>query len=310
MALAALLAASCGPAPAPDRAQSLSVAARASQWSFAGRPGTELATRHYRLYTTSGNHALLRALPGFLEATHENYLRLTGLPEVPRGTQTMPVYLLGSRQQWAVMTERVTGPNSDKYLQIQNGGYCYRGVCVFWDLGYFATFAVAAHEGLHQFIHHRLADPIPAWAEEGLAVLAEGSNITSAAVSFTPQRNSLRQGDLRRAIAQRGFWPMERLLSTDAGDHVGGSPDYYGYLWALMMFLRSDSQYRAGLERMIADAAAGRLRRSLRVPAEMGTGRSYNRAVSVPVFQHYVQADLDQFEQRFRAFARKLAKLD
>lgn len=308
--LPALLAASCGSAGPPAGAGSLSAGVRTSPWSFAGIPGTQLDTRHYRIHTTSEDHDLLRALPGFLENAHRQYRLWTALPDPPPGAAPMVVYVLASRQQWAVMTRRVTGANSQTYLRIDSGGYCYRGVCVFWDLGHFATFSVAAHEGLHQFAHHRLADPIPAWAEEGLAVLAEGFNITATSVTFTPQRNALRQGDLRRAMVRGGGWPpLERLLSSDAADHAGESPDYYGYLWALMLFVRSEPRYRAGLERMIADAAAGRLRRALRVPEQMGTGRTYNRAVSVPMFRHYIDDDLGGFEARFRAFARKLAKL-
>lgn len=310
LALPALAAASCQPAAGGGRGGSLSVAARTEQWSFAGLPGTELLTRHYRIFTTTDNHSLLRALPGFLENAHRHYLVLTGLPRPARRAPTMPVYLLGNRQQWAVMTKRVTGPNSRTYLKIDSGGYCYRGVCVLWDLGHFATFSVAAHEGFHQFCWQRLADPLPAWAEEALAVLAEGFSITTTAVTFTPGQNTLRQSDLRRAIAGRGWLPLEKLLSTDAADYAGGPPDYYGHLWALMMFIRSDKQYRAGLERMIADAAAGRLRRELRIPPEMGTGRSYSRSVAVPLFEHYIEPDLAGFETRFRRFARALAKLD
>ena len=76
------------------------------------------------------------------------------------------------------------------------------------------------------------------------------------------------------------------------------------------MFIRSEPPYLAGLERMLADAAAGRLRAALRAPGAMGAGRTYNRSVSVPVFRMYIESDLPAFEERFRTFARKLAKLD
>lgn len=302
----------CGAAPRPG--SSLVVPVRTEPWKFGDVSGQKLSTQHYRIYTTSGNRGLLRNLPGFLESCREQYLLLTGLEKPPAPAKPMPIYLLATRPQWAIMTERVTGPRSSLYLSIENGGYAFAGVCVFWDLGHFATFSVAAHEGLHQFLYHNLRDPMPAWAEEGVAVLAEGFNIDGDAVSFTPERNTLRLADLRRALSSRRRIPLRKLLASDAGDHVGGSPtgsaEYYGQLWALMVFIRSEQSYRAGLERMIADAAGGKLRQALRIPPEMGTGRTYNRSVSVPVFQHYVHADLDRFEERFRAFARSLAKLD
>ena len=308
----ALLTGSCAPPAAP--AASMEVAARRQAWAFGAIPGEQLATAHYRIYTTSSNRGLLAYLPGFMEAAHANYLDLTGLPDAPAGGAPMNLYVLGSRDQWAIMTRRVTAPRSDVYLAIQHGGYCYRGVCVLWDMGHVATFSIAAHEGLHQFNHHRLRDRLPAWAEEGLAVLAEGFQVDGGTVRFDPADNTLRRAALRKMLADGRWIPLAKLLASDAGDHVtdtrGYGPEYYGHLWALMLFIRSEAPTREGLERLLADAGAGRLRNRLKVPAAMGAGRQYNRAVSVPVFKHYIAADLPDFGRRFKAYARKLAKLD
>ena len=150
--------------------------------------------------------------------------------------------------------------------------------------------------------------------DRGLAVLSEGFELASDSVRFAPGENTGRQLDLRRAISSRRWLGMKRLLSTDAGDHMGGdlnvAPEYYGQLWALLLFIRSDERYRAALGRMIADAEAGRLRAALNVPAAMGSGRTYVRATGVPVFKHYIDTDLPAFEKRFLAYARKLAKLE
>lgn len=311
--LAAISHLSCGPNAPRERPASLNVSVQAEPWKFGDVPGTKLATRHYRIFTTSANHSLVKSLPGFLESACEHYGRLTGLSEPPGATEPMPVYLLASRPQWEAMTKSAAGPASERLLQIQSGGYCWQGVCVFWDLGHFATFATAAHEGLHQFFYNRLRDPLPAWAEEGLCVLAEGFTLTASTVTFTPQRNTLREGSLRDALSAGRWIALERLLSTDAADHVAGpgglAPEYYAQLWALMLFIRSEPRYQAGLARLIADAAAGTLRRRLRVPEAMGAGRTYNRSVSVPIFQRYIEPDLLGFERRFRAFAERLAKL-
>ena len=308
--LAALLA---GCQAGGGAGQPLAASVRKQPWSFSGLDGTELATQHYRIYTTTDNRAVLTYLPGFMENAHANYLALTGL-SAPPGGRPMPIYMLADRPQWAAMTEKVTAPQQKLYLAVENGGYCYRGVCIFWDMGHFATFSIAAHEGLHQFLHHRLKNHIPAWAEEGLAVQAEGFKMTPTAVRFDPAGNTLRLVSLRNLISAGRWLALEKLLSTDAGDHVSGmspaGPEYYAQLWALLMFIRSRPAYRAGLERMLADAAAGRLRKALGVPPIMGRGRAYNRAISVPAFQQYVDRHPAAFDRDFRAYARKLARLD
>ena len=314
LALLALAGPACQNAQPSPTASSLTVHTRSAKWSYGGAPGQRIATSHYLIYTTSSNRGLLAYLPGFMEGAYDNYLRLTSLREPAAGTDRMTVYVLADRQQWAIMTERVTGANSRLYLSIENGGYCYRGVCVLWDMGHFATFSIASHEGLHQFFHHRLANGLPAWAEEGLCVLAEGFSLGTRTVSFDPRNNALRITDLRRGISGGRWIPLEKLLAGDAGDHIKNQPDiaaeYYGQLWAMLGFIRADEVYRAGLERMIADAAAGKLRGALGVRPDMGRGRAYVRAIALPAFKRYITKDLAGFEKRLRAYARRLAKLE
>jgi len=311
--LAALSALGCGPGGSGERA-SLTVAVRTDRWNFGDAAGQVLATRHYRIHTTSPNQWLLGTLPGFLESARDNYLRLTGLEEGAGPAAPAATYVLATRDQWAAMTERVTGASSPRYLAIERGGYCHRGVCVLWDLGGLATFVIAAHEGCHQFLHHRLRDPLPAWAEEGLCVLAEGFYLGVRTVRFSPERNTLRQADLRRLIVGRRWLGTAKLLAGDAADRTGprraDSAEYYAQLWALLLFVRSDPDYRAGLARLTADAAAGRLRAALAVPPEMGVGRTYVRAIGTPAFRRYVEADLAAFERRLLPFAKRLAKLE
>ena len=285
-------------------------------WNFGPFEGAELATAHYRIYTTTTNRPMQQYLPGFLEAACAQYARLTGLSAPSADSpQPMTVYMLGSRQQWAAMTRQVTGPRSAAYLAIENGGYCHGGVCVFWDMGHFATLSIAAHEGLHQFLHATLRESLPAWSEEGLAVLAEGyhTDWASKTVRFDPTANTLRLSGLREQLVGGRWIPLERLLSTDAGDYVGverTGPEYYSQLWAMLLFIRSEPAYRDGLQRLLADAAGGTLRQKLRAPAEMGAGRTYNRSVSMPVFRHYIDADLEGFEKRCRQYALGLAHLN
>ncbi len=289
---------------------------RTAPWN-AGAHGKELISAHYRIYTTSGNRSLVRYMPGFMEAAHGNYLNLTGLADRP-DAEPMPVYLMATRQEWAALTMSVVGENARPYLQIQAGGYCYNGICVFWDIGNLGTFSVASHEGLHQLFHHRLRDRLPMWLEEGLCTQAEGYDIHGDLVEFTPSRNNFRFTDLRAALVQGRFRPLAELLSMDSGEAVEGSAyeavGYYGQLWALVQFIRSDTTYRKGMEHLLADAEKGSLHVPLRMSPQQYNdlrrrGRAYNKAVSIPLFRAYISPDLAGFQKQYRAFAEKLAGL-
>jgi len=294
------------------------VEVRESPWSGRQTSGVLLTTDHYRIYTTTNNRALLTYMPGFMEAAYAQYVDLTGLGASATG-EPMPVYLMANRNQWSVLTEAITGGRDGPQTSIQAGGYCYRGTCVFWDLGGLATFSVAAHEGLHQFFDHHLEDQLPMWLEEGLCVTAEGYEIHGHRVQFTPERNVSRFQNLREAIVQ-GYWlPIDKLLPMHSMDAVGGYTDkavgYYGQLWALVRFLRSRPDYRAGMERLLADAAAGKLNQAMGVsPAELKDARRralrYNQWVSEPLFRRYISSDLQRFEREYFAYAKQLAGLE
>ncbi|MFZ1992153.1 MAG: hypothetical protein WAW96_20555, partial [Alphaproteobacteria bacterium] len=242
---------------------------------------------------------------------------LTGLGDRP-GEALMPIYLMGTRQEWASLTASIVGPGAGPYLSLQAGGYCYQGVCVFWDIGNLGTFSVASHEGLHQFFHHRLRDRLPMWLEEGLCTVAEGYEVSGDQVAFTPQRNNFRFTDLRAALVQDRCLPLETLLAMDSGEAVSGAHEqavgYYGQLWALLQFIRSVPAYYAGLQRLLADAEAGTLYQTLNVsPQDLAAwrhqGRAYNKTVSVPLFRYYISQDLAGFQRDYKEFAKKLARL-
>ena len=306
MLLAALLA-GCTRSPDPTAG----IIAVREPWTNGPVNGIKISTAHYRIFTSSTNHALLSLLPALMEQAYSQYVSLTGLSAVPADAQSMTMYLLADRRQWVELTRQVAGPAADTYLAVQSGGYCHRGVCVLWDLRYFGTYSVGVHEGMHQFLYHRLSETAPAWVEEALASVAEGFGINGNAVAFTPEQNAFRLTALRTELSHERWIPLERLLASDAG---GMQPeelaDYYGQLWAMMLYLRSNPQHGQGFKRLLADAAAGRMRAELAIPPEMGHGRAFNRAAAVPLFQHYIQQDLEQFEAGYRQYARKLARLE
>jgi len=297
---------------------SLMTRSQAAPWNGGPAGGLEMTTRRYRIYTTAAEPLLLKHLPGFLEAACDNYLLLTGLPDRPDAAP-MTVYMMGSRSEWADLTRAVVKSNLEAYLAVEAGGYCYQGVCVYWDMGGLGTLSVAAHEGMHQFLARRTRQPLPMWAEEGLCVTAEGCSIEDGAVAFTPERNPFRFSDLRAAIIQDRWIPLKRLLSMDAGDVTTQATEravgYYGQLWALIMYVRSQPGYAGGLARMIADAQAGTLHNELQLQADAIEklrvhSRLYNRTLSEPLFRRYVTQDLDRFEQQYRRFARRFVRLE
>ncbi|MDP6633868.1 MAG: hypothetical protein QGG42_03140 [Phycisphaerae bacterium] len=287
-------------------------------WDTPHSKGQLLLTDHYRIYTTVRRRPLREYLPGLMEASHSRYLDLTGLSDRP-SDERMPMYVMATRSEWAALTTARLGKHAGPVLSITAGGYCYAGVCVLWDIGPRATLSVAAHEGLHQFFSHRLVQSLPMWLEEGICVLAEGHQLHKGSLVFTPKNNPGRITALRNAIVNNHWVEISKLLPMDAGDAVGTgiaekAVGYYGQVWALSMFIRSTPKYNEGMQRMIADAQDGQMHLVLGLTADALAklkryGRAYNKTVSVPLFKHYISADLKGFNAEYLAFARKLAGL-
>lgn len=298
---------------------SLAVRTRSEAWRYPMGTGRAITTEHYRIYASADNPVLMNALPGFLEAAYAHYRALTGLDASGLNGKPLEVYMLASRQEWALLTKHIVGPDAP-HLSIGAGGYCHEGVGVYWDLRNRATLSIAAHEGLHQFLHRRMRHRLPLSIEEGLCVSAEGFHIRPAenTVVFLPQHNPSRYGALRKAIVNRKWIPARRLLRMTAGDAIGQMTEdtlaWYAQVWALSMFLRTSEAYREGFARMLADGQAGRFHIVMNVSQEaydrlMRRGGIYSRTVALPVFSHYITSDFDTFERQYEAFARHLAAL-
>lgn len=297
---------------------SLAVGTRSEAWRYPLGIGQVITTDHYRIYASADNAILMKVLPGFLEAAYAHYLDLTGLTD--RGSdKPLEVYMLASRQEWVHLTRSIFGKDAP-HLSIGAGGYCYKGVGVYWDLRNRATFSVAAHEGLHQFLYRQMRHRLPLSIEEGLCVNAEGFHIRQGAntVAFLQRHNPSRYVALRRAIVNRQWIPVHRLLRMTSADAIGQATEdtlaWYAQVWALSMFLRTSADYSEGFARMLADGQAGRFHTVIKVPPDayarlMRRGGIYSQTIALPVFGHYITADLDTFERQYVAFARDLAAL-
>jgi hypothetical protein len=307
----AILAASCGPAAAPQpEATSLAVPVRREPW--AGRRGVELVTPHYHIYTTYAGEHFRGRVGGFMEAALGQYRRL-----VPSGkplSTAMPIYMLATRNEWSRMTQQLFGRNAAPAIRIENGAYTVRGVVVGWPIGGISTWAVLAHEGMHQYLHYALTSRLPLWAEEALTTACEGFVFRGDTIVFTPDRNVIRLADLRRSILADRWLTMEALLGADVGASLQERHDdvlaVYGQWYALGVFLRTDPRYRDRWAKMLADAAAGRFVEVLGPQISSLPGSMYHRAAGVKLFRHYIDEDLGRFEKRFLASARNLARIE
>ncbi|MFP4054315.1 MAG: hypothetical protein ACLFV7_10700 [Phycisphaerae bacterium] len=314
--LAASICVGCQTDTRPDKpGVPLHTEVRRDEWKLGYTTGHILRTRRYRIFTTVKRALILQKVPAFLEASYSNYLELTGLEARPVD-QCMNVYVMASRQEWSNLTEHVIG----RTIPLQAGGYCYEKTCFFWDIGLRGTLSVAAHEGFHQFFRHQMEDQLPMWLEEGLCTLAEGFQLRGDGVVFTPDDNPGRFNNLRAAIVERHWLDLPVLLSRHSQEAVSSDlPEqavgYYGQLWALMRYIRSNPKYSRGLTRLLQDARAGRLHQSLELTRAgysllRRQGLLYNRTVSVPLFRKYIASDLDAFQREYTSYARKLVMID
>jgi hypothetical protein len=306
-----------GPRASSRAGEPLDAEVRQTSWAGQGQRGWRLQTANYSICTTASGGDTAAILPAFMEASYRNYHRLTGLP-YRASAEPLAIYLMGTREEWASLTQSILGPRADTALHIEAGGYCHAGVCIFWQLGGSAMLSVAAHEGLHQFLGKRLLDQLPMWVEEGLCTQVEAHEMEAGRVVFDPSRNLSRLGDLEGALISGMWTPIAELLPMDAGDAVTAQErkavGYYGQLWALIRFIRSDPATSAGLDRLLADAEAGRLNEALGVPPEAlaelrAAGRAYNQSVSEKLFCHYITDDLPRFEKRYKDYCYRLCKM-
>jgi len=299
-------------------AASLNYPVRSKAWTFGNVGGAKLSTENYNIFTTLPTGTARQNMPAFMEAAHENYLALTGLTNQADLNTKLPVYLFADRGQWAALTEKVTGPAAPIYLKVQNGGYCYEGKCVFWYIGTRGTLSVASHEGMHQFLHHATRQSLPIWAEEGLAVQSEGFQMREGLVRFDARENHSRWSTLRKLLMTDRWRPTRQLVAMSAAENVEESgltgADFYAQLWSMLLMIRSDPQYAEGLRQLCRDAAAGTIREALEIsPPAWGrlqrNAQAYVEVVGPKAFAHYIDADTDRFEARYRAFARELANM-
>lgn len=272
-----------------------------------GKDGLSLQTPHYTIYTTIQSQRMNMALPGFMEAAYALYENLTNSTNSPE--YTLPMYMLASRQEWAIMTQKLFGHvGPDNF--IENGGYTFRGVTVCWNIGGMNTFSVASHEGMHQYLWYFFKSRLPLWAEEGLATQCEGFIMNNNSIRFTPQINIMRIDAMHEAIKAGDWLPIEQLLVTTSRKQLGQGElyglGYYGQLYALVKFLRNHEVYGPRWAAMLSDAKTGKFAAIFGEDVMTLSPVQYYNAIAVKAFKHYINSDLHAFEQEFKAYAQNM----
>ena len=307
--------AATNPAPAPvDRREvatgagvSSAAVLRTDPWVWEGLQGRVMHSRSFSIYTTETDPMIIGRMPGFLDAGVEHYI--TAITPLPRPTSRLETFVMGDRGQWQRLTLAMLGEQGRTLTYIERGGFAYGGRSFLFDIGAADTLAIAVHEGWHQYTQRTFRDRLPSWAEEGLATLMEGHRWTGNDVVFLPWSNLERFDRLRDAAGKRTLLPLETVLTANPQALMQKGFDapvtWYAQLWALMHFLREGAggKYRPALDRLVADAAAGRMGRAMAIQLDDPRASSLLAQRSgLQVFRAYFARDLGPFEAEYRAF--------
>lgn len=319
-------------AQAPDTHPALAAAFEprvlsVEDWLYDGAAGRVFRTDSYAVFTTSTNRTLSERLPLFMEHALAHYS--TALGDLPRPRDPMKTYLFANRPEWARMTQRVMGNDAGPYLQIQRGGFSSQGTAVLYDIGIRDTFAIAAHEGWHQYTQSTFRVPLPVWLEEGLATYMEGfrwdalrrrppvpdATAGPSLPQFQPWYNWERYTALTRVARANRLMPLDQLVETTPQELVDSSGDralaYYAQVWALTLYLAEgeNGAMRADLEAMIADASSGRLTsRVSRDIGDRGARLQLSRRRGDAVLRTYFGKSAADMDAGYREFVAQIAK--
>ncbi|HRK29826.1 MAG TPA: hypothetical protein PLD59_02010 [Tepidisphaeraceae bacterium] len=293
---------------AQKRPVSSQLGANTSQRAW-GSVGTATKSANYTLYSTMNDVSFDQRLVAVMEAALLQYRSLA--PTAKIDPRTMECYVFANRRQWAEFTRQRTGSDAAIYLQINRGGFTVRDYFVAYYIGESGTFAVAAHEGWHQFAARHFKDRLPPFLEEGIATMFENIRWNATSPSFNLERNVTRSKKLRDAMEAGGLWSLTELASMHAGDVVGQPIEkieaFYAQNWAFARFLIAGAggKYRPAFDKMMADAVAGELISPIaRVKKVDG---SFNPRAVRPMLEHYLGAPLEKIDGEYQQYMKVLS---
>jgi hypothetical protein len=281
---------------------------RAQSWDALDRAGHVLRTDRYNIYTTIEDATYAFSLGQLMEGAFAEYMKLA--PSARPSFEPLACYVFADRTQWAAFTAQRTGADSAIYLKIPRGGYTVDDWFAAYYLGDRSTLSVAAHEGWHQFVARHFAGRLPPFLEEGVACMFEIVRTDRGLPRWNLSYNPPRVFGLKRAVEGKYLWPLEKLITMDAGDVVDAPREkidaFYAQSWAFARFLREAEygRYRPMFEALMNDTAAGT------VNDPTGTlnvaTRSWSPAAAKPILEHYLQADFASIEKAYLAFVQSI----
>jgi len=303
------------PAPLPR-----SVETSREPWKFAAYPGQVITTPNYRIYTTIASERILRRLPLFLECAMTRYT--TVLADLPTPEQPLQTYIFRDRRQWSAKTRQMLPEQAGTFENLGRGGFSTRGTSVLYYIDWAGrdkdTFAIAAHEGWHQYTQQTFRHPLPVWLEEGIATYMEGYRfrLSYEVPEFNPAGNWERGRALGEAIRREALIPLPELLNKTPQAFLSEGKSrlltYYAQVWALTRFLAEREGYRDALAQVLTDAARGsliqKIARSPSVIARGGRDRAVTSRAGPSLILAYFTDDLDEFERDYLAFAERVKK--
>ncbi len=311
-AIAAIaLSAACGCANRDERPPFVPPAEtpyRVEPWRFGVRDGHRITTDHYVVYTTVRDASLLDALPRALETTYA-FLQYT-VPTPCAGSERMQVYLFANRDDWVRFTRATYPEKADLLTSIRNGGYTEGDVAVIEYVAHQVTGTLLAHEAMHQYLHHCARQRVPAWLNEGLAVLCEGQRWHSDGLAdFDPSFNPSRRNALAESLLRQETFPLSELLRINAGHVVGGPvrdiAAYYAQVWALLLFLREgdEGRYAAGLDQLLEALGDGRL--EAHAAAASAASETGPLDAGTALFTAFISPDIETVDREYHRFMRQ-----
>ena len=242
-------------------------------WSFAGKPGRVMSTQHYLIYSNIRFEKVMDRLPILLE--HAIFRYQTAFGALPKPKATLDTYVLGDRNQWLAKTRQVLPQQAKSLASIGRGGFAVNGTGYLYYIDWAGrdrdTFAIAVHEGWHQYVQSTFQEDIPSWLDEGVATYMEGLRFVplDENPAFRPWDNWQRRRRLRDSARSGRLIPLEDLLDRPVQSFIGGRRNqellgYYAQVWALALLLADQNgPYRDGFEQMLQDAANGGFRRKV-----------------------------------------------
>ena len=292
------------------------VAVERQPWSFVGMQGQLISTPSFDIRTTLHNSDTLDRLPRFYEGCLHHYTTALGPLQWPQ--EPLQTYIFRDERQWRNKTREMLPEQAGAFMTLGRGGFTTRGTAVLYYIGRRDTFAIAAHEGWHQYTQSTFKHSLPTWLEEGVATYMEAIWFTRdmQRTRLRPWNNQERRDALRRAVQEDRIIPFRDLLNKDPQSFLSKGKNrllvYYAQVWALTRFLAEGEggRYRPNLEILLADAAEGRLVGRLVNSRVAGINRRrgvLRQSRSGPaVLLEYFNEDLAELDREYQMFVREL----